>query len=580
MKKAIYFIAMLLFGFSSYAQEPELIVRTNKTTVRHNDQILVKYFFTAMGGEFTPPANITDDFYVLSQGGPMTMHQNINGRVTEYVEYQFQLRARNLGGVTLQPATMEYKGKTYTSDAIGYTIVQGSQDEDSPEAIAARLTYMRIIPTKLKVYEGEPFGITYKLYGYVNDLSGQLSFLETPSYDGFIKENIDASAQRRREKDNEGKPVNTWNVTSFSLIPQRPGTFEFDPLVTQIPTPVATNQRNFFGQRITTSVNNVDKAYHPDITVLPLPREGRPANYSGAVGEMKFTAELSRSDVEVNESVTLTLQLSGKGNLNIVDLPAIDLPDQLEVYEPKDDRSIHASASGISGTIKREYIIVPRYRGTYKIPAISFSYFDPNSEKYVVVEAEERTIEVTGDGPVHVASENPTTPSSAPDPRENPQQDVDILSDDIRWIHSVDQTSQKSLPFYTRWWFVGGAGGSVVLTAWLMAVGSIRKWRTARGTRVAAYAKRTLSVVENANTWKGLQSSFEQYLFTAFGIPIAHQVGSILMSELQKHHFTEAEAKGALQLLHDCQAGEYGTSAASMERTKQDIKVWIQNSAK
>ena len=105
------------------------------------------------------------------------------------------------------------------------------------------------------------------------------------------------------------------------------------------------------------------------------------------------------------ESLQAVVEVSGKGNLKLFQLPEPELPSALEVYEPEYDEKVTTYTSGMEGKVSNNYTIVPSFRGKYPIPSISFSYFNPKTGKYVTLNSEEINIEVM-DGPVGTTSEN------------------------------------------------------------------------------------------------------------------------------------------------------------------------------
>ena len=111
----------------------------------------------------------------------------------------------------------------------------------------------------------------------------------------------------------------------------------------------------------------------------------RPPDFSGAVGDYSFSVTSSKTDLKANESAQIKVELSGQGNLKLVQLPGIETPNGLEVYEPEHKEQISTSLKGMSGSIYDQYAVVPQYRGKYIIPSVSFSYFNPKTEKYVSV---------------------------------------------------------------------------------------------------------------------------------------------------------------------------------------------------
>ena len=122
--------------------------------------------------------------------------------------------------------------------------------------------------------------------------------------------------------------------------------------------------------------------------VKALPLENRPANFTGAVGDFDFKVTTSKSNLKANESAQVKVEVSGKGNLKLIDLPSIDTPNGLERYEPEHKESIRTNLSGLSGKVYDQYTVVPQYRGKYMIPPVSFSYFNLDKKSYETITTE------------------------------------------------------------------------------------------------------------------------------------------------------------------------------------------------
>ena len=131
------------------------------------------------------------------------------------------------------------------------------------------------------------------------------------------------------------------------------------------------------------------------LNVQPLPKQGKPESFSGAVGSYKLSVTLDKKSTEANRSVQLNVAVNGVGNLKLIDLPPVNMPSDIEKYEPKFKSSINVTHKGLSGMIRNEYLLIPRYKGIYKIPKVVFSYFNPKTKKYVSLSKDGLTINVT-----------------------------------------------------------------------------------------------------------------------------------------------------------------------------------------
>ena len=119
------------------------------------------------------------------------------------------------------------------------------------------------------------------------------------------------------------------------------------------------------------------------IKVKPLPTEGKPDNFSGAVGQFSIEASTDKSEVKTGDALTLTVVVSGRGNVKTIAEPSLPDMKDFDIYESKSDEKINKSAGGISGRKTFSYVIVPRREGEVVWPGIDLWYFDPAVQKYV-----------------------------------------------------------------------------------------------------------------------------------------------------------------------------------------------------
>jgi hypothetical protein len=134
------------------------------------------------------------------------------------------------------------------------------------------------------------------------------------------------------------------------------------------------------------------------INVKPLP-DGKPANFSNAVGTFTFTPSISTRQTRANEPVTIAITISGTGNLKLIQNPEIKFPTNFEVYDPTVNNNFQVTTNGLTGSRKIEYLAIPRYEGNYNIPAIEFSYFDLNTNSYKTVNSSEYNLQIAKGDP-------------------------------------------------------------------------------------------------------------------------------------------------------------------------------------
>jgi hypothetical protein len=204
----------------------------------------------------------------------------------------------------------------------------------------------------------------------------------------------------------QGQPYRYVVLKRVVLYPQKSGELDIEPLALEVSLEVPTDKRNFFGERIYVNTNKTVSAGKRSIQVKQLPEEGRPADFSGAVGDFTFSVETSKNALNASESLQAKVTVSGKGNLKLFQLPDLILPSSLEVYDPEFTEAVRTTISGMQGSVTEAYTIVPTYQGKYPIPEVSFSYFNPNTERYERLKSDPITISVI-EGPSAVSEVEP-----------------------------------------------------------------------------------------------------------------------------------------------------------------------------
>ena len=151
---------------------------------------------------------------------------------------------------------------------------------------------------------------------------------------------------------------------------------------------------DFFGNPINRNIRREFTSPTKIIRVKQLPIAGKPEDFTGAVGNFNFAVTANKNILHANETAEIKVLVSGKGNLKLFELPKIETPKELEVYEPERVEKIRVTTTGIAGSVTEKYTVVPQFKGKYKIPKVSFSYFNPSEKKYHTLTSEDLYVDV------------------------------------------------------------------------------------------------------------------------------------------------------------------------------------------
>ena len=413
---------------SAWAQDTPTLRVSAKQQVMVGERFQVVFEANAEGKNFTAPS--FNGFSVL--GGPFTSSsssvQIVNGSMTHSVKntYTFALQAEKEGTFSIGSATLTVKGNKVTSEPFEIKVIpddgshaapsgggggsssQGQTQSSSDPQVSGKDLFLKMIPSKKTAYVGEQIVLTYKLYTKVPVSS--LSVSKAPSYAGFwtkdISDNNGGSLRQSSEYVN-GVEYTTAEIQRIVVVPQRAGALNLDPMsiecVAQIRTQSNNRQSNdpfdiffndpFFNRNIT----NVRKELSSNtltMDVRNLPENGKPASFAGAVGNYNFKSDLDKTQLKTNEAFTLTLTVSGTGNVELLKMPEPTFPPDFEVYDPKITTTTNNSANGLSGTKKAEYLVIPRRAGNFNLTPVEFSFFNPSTGAYTSLNSEVYYIEV------------------------------------------------------------------------------------------------------------------------------------------------------------------------------------------
>ncbi len=405
MKKIILLLIHLFVYGSLQAQDITLTAQA-PSVVAVGEQFTISWTANARGGEFIAPE--INDFYVLS--GPQTSFsqstQIIQGKVTTTISntYTYYLQATKEGKFNIPSGKYTVKNDEYLSEPVDIEVVsegtnvnrpveQGREREDDlQEGVSSADLYVRLLVNKTNVYLGEHIAASLKIYSRVN-LSG-IQEVKYPDFKSFLKEDLETAPLRALERENvNGSIYGTGILQRFLLYPQRTGTIAIDPAnLTVLLQQQSRSNDPFFGDFFSTftTVPKMIATLPVEINVKPLP-PGAPPTFNGAVGDFSIRSSISADTVNTNDAVTYRITLQGQGNMKLTSAPELDLPPDIEIYEPKISSDLSVSASGTSGSRTFEYVLIPRYHGEFVIPSVQYSYFDPSSGRYMTLTTSDHT---------------------------------------------------------------------------------------------------------------------------------------------------------------------------------------------
>ena len=447
MKSKVYIsIIICLLSFSFVAQEATLKTKVSKNKLGVNQRLRVVFSIDKQGGDnFTPP-NFTN-FKIV--GGPsQSVSQSISStpsgrKVTFSQSYTYIIQPKRKGELSIGSASVTFNGKTIKSDPVKIIVldaVEIPKDPNDPNYIAQQNIHLVAEISKSRPYVGEGVYVEYRLYVSENVSVYDTNVTEAPKYNGFWNQNIKINGFPVKMGKYNGENYRYIVLQKALLIPTKTGKLSIDPMKMDIVIGVPSGRTDFFGNAITKNVRREFASAKKIINPRALPLEGKPANFNGAVGQFKFDVALSKEVLKANESSQVKVKVSGNGNLNLFELPEVETPAELEMYQPERKESTRVGANGISGYITDNYTVVPQYKGKYKIPNTSFSYFNPKEKKYYTIVSDDLFVDVLEGKEITTNSDTNTVV----------KQTVNTTGKNFRYIQTKSSfVSNKTSNFYT-----------------------------------------------------------------------------------------------------------------------------------
>ena len=407
MKLNILLLTFFISGMLS--AQVSFNAKVSKKQLGINERLRVDFTMNTDGDDFEPPS--FENFTVV--GGPSQSINNswINGVRSFAKSYSYFLAPKKRGEFTIGQATIEIDGETYKTLPIKITVtaaIDKPKDPNDPDYIASENIHLVAELSNANPYLNEAITVVYKLYVAQGTGVRNWRELDNPSYSDFWSQNIDVKGMDIQQGTYKGEDYRYAILRKTVLYPQKTGELNIEPLSLDVTVEVPSQRRDVFGRSFMSTVSRTLSSGNRTINVKPLPENGKPENFSGAVGNFDFKLTTNKQTLKATEALELKVSVTGKGNLKLFRLPKLVLPSALEVYEPEHSENVKIRGSGMQGSISDTYTVVPNYQGSYPIPNVSFSYFDLKTKRYKTLTSERLIIEVN-EGPVSASSTNNST---------------------------------------------------------------------------------------------------------------------------------------------------------------------------
>ena len=583
VNRIILFLLAALAGLQARADEKVTLTANAPDVVVCGDQFRLTFTTnTQEGKDFIAPTVKGFDVLMGPSRSTQMSTQIVNGKVTtnSSTTYTYILMAMAEGTFTIPAASIEFNNEKIFSNALTIKVLpqdksssgqSGQQQQQNSGSsrnqrqpagskISSDDLFFTTTASKTDVYEQEAILLTYKVYTTLDlrQLGGNIS-----DFTGFHSQEIELPSQKEWSLDNyKGRNYRTILWRQFIIFPQQTGqleipSVEFEGIVAQRVQTDDPWDAFFNGGGV---VEVKKKIYTPKLTINVKPLPSKPEGFSGGVGDFKMSSTINKTDVKTNDAITVTLDISGTGNLKLVSDPEMKFPEDFEVYDPKVTNNFNVTRAGVTGSKTVEYLAVPRHAGDFVIPAAKFIFFDVKSGQYKTLTTEEYKIHVEkGEGDAGQVIANFTS-------KEN----VKLIGEDIRFIKRGDSSFSKRGDFfygtlaYWLWHVIPLLLTAAFVTFWMLRNkenANVAKVRGKKANKVATkrmkFAGRLMAENKKNEFYDEVLKALSGYISDKLNIPVSQLSKDNIEAELTKHGVPDELKADFISVLNECEFARY-----------------------
>ncbi|MBI9090026.1 MAG: BatD family protein [Desulfobacterium sp.] len=563
MKRLLFFALILVvvpvqvFGFTATA-------RVDRNRISEGESLTLRVI--VQGGEAVVDTSVVADFKVVPRG-TSTSVRIINGEYSKNITHQYVLLPKTRGRLTIPPLPVTLDGELAHTKAINVEVGKRAAADDRAGDVFARATLSPriLVPGQQAIY-------TFRLYSAVQISNARL---QQPRFSGF-------SAKEAGKRESYGKVINgrSYEVTriSYVLMAEKEGDVEIEPAVVTCDIPVVDSRDPmgdpFFGNRFFSMGRHETRRYATEpfkVTVNPMPVYHGAGRFSGLVGRFSLGAGLDRDTVASGESVTLTLTVSGTGNIMDAQAPEVRVSDSFKVYDDVPEEKITLTPDGFQGDKIFKRALVPVAPGNFVLEPVELCYFSTDTGAYETVSTPSLKLSVKPSG------KNGGVPQIAVTDGGKVgvgKQAVEFTGDDILALkegtHVLVPHRAIPLPLFLTI--------LVVLSGLLLVPRAVMVFGKKEASASALMGKRSKDCLKKAESKNISQEDFFRNLYTALVSRVlargsvsgetltAREVSDIL----SKAGHGEEKIREATAMLNDIESARYG--GASFDSTmKNDL---------
>ncbi len=415
-------ILLLTLFFASVCQaQLAFTLKLSTKQIGRADQLQAEY-------EISNAANVEDfkpkdfgDWNVIS--GPEYSQQSIsvNGQTSSSISYIYILSPKKIGIANVPGANIIADGKKLScadavvqvSDKQHLAVTQPQQNNmlqlppifneedldalaqnnilkpgEKPDEKIRKNIFVKVSANKTTCFVGEPILVTYQLF---SALENEAKVNRQPTFSGCsVIEMTDPNEQATMQTIN-GKTYKVFTIRKVQLIPLQEGELKLDTATVDNNVSFSLPDNPYQMQSYSATLPSNPLS----ILVKGLPEKNKPENFSGVVGDFNITANVDSTRISAGENNILKIKIEGQGNFSNIYQPIIKWSKNMQNFEGSDNQHVNKNTFPESGDITFQIPFIITHEGVDTIPAISFTFFNPETQTFKTVYTQPVSIVVT-----------------------------------------------------------------------------------------------------------------------------------------------------------------------------------------
>ena len=445
-----FFIFFIFFASLARAGDLTFTADVDRTTLTMNDTLMLQLTFSGGRLSIPQPSLSSIPGFRATFAGQSQNISYINGQVTSQVVFSFALAPQSPGEHVIPAISMTVGGQTLTTNPIPIKVLSGSagpapaggNTQDTGVAHGGRNLFVTTTVDKKTVTVGEQLTLLFRFYSRAPLLSQPR--YQPPDTTGFMSE--DLPPQRQYVTILQGVRYQVVELAT-ALFPTSSGKFTIGPAALECNVQDFSDPfgdgffQNFFhqGQPVTLRSDPLV------VSVQPVPEQGRPASFRGDVGRFDMTARFDKKAAQVHEPLTLTVTVSGEGNVKALSAPPLPEIKEFKTYETLSSLNIEKKAGRLQGSKVFTTVMKPEVSGELTFPALSLSFYDPQARTFRTVSSQPLR--------VRVSPAEPGAPAGPGVSYTSVGEGLKEMGRDIRFIKTSGPVGPQKPPLQDRSWF-------------------------------------------------------------------------------------------------------------------------------